>query len=213
MQTRYESEQGVQVVVLTALEEVEALVRLFEAVAREEGWQPGDGLRASADRSLYFALRSDGTLTGGLQLVSPDAAGRLPCQELWPELQIGERGGVAHVAILALRKEFRGSGGLFWRLTVELWRHCRAARISELFLEVTPRVLPLYRRLGWPLALRGPLRTHWGEDCYLCSLGVREVADALAAKAARSETYRRILARAYREPITCGEAATLGSSG
>ena len=40
----------------------------------------------------------------------------------------------------------------------------------------TPRTLRCYQRLGWPLVIRGELREHWGEPCYLCSLSVRDVA-------------------------------------
>jgi hypothetical protein len=36
--------------------------------------------------------------------------------------------------------------------------------IATLLIEVTPRVLPLYWRLGWPLQIRGELRRHWGEE-------------------------------------------------
>lgn len=188
--------------VLTPAEpqEVEALVALFEAIAREEGWQPGDQLRAYRDHSVYFALHVGGTLVGGLHLVLPDhAAGGLPCQHVWPELGLcKDDGGAAHVAVLALRREFRGKdqGDLFWRLVIALWRHCVLSGVHTLYLEVTPRVLPLYRRLGWPLQVCGPERIHWGEPCLVCSLDVRQVAGALAEKALRSDTYRDILARA-----------------
>jgi len=191
-----------------------ALIALFEAVAREEGWQPGDQLRAYQDHSVYFALHVEKTLAGGLQLVLPDAAGQLPCQRVWPELDLCEESGVAHVAVLALRREFRGKGqgDLFWRLVIALWRHCVLVGIYTLYLEVTPRVLPLYQRLGWPLQVCGPERLHWGEPCLICSLDVRQVAGALAERAICSATYRDILARAV-APRAAGQPAktTAGS--
>ena len=60
---------------------------------------------------------------------------------------------------------------------MELWRSCEAQGITELWLEATPPTLAVYRRLGFPLKVVGELRTHWGEDCYLCRMGVAEVAD------------------------------------
>lgn len=195
-----DAESGVRVVRLTEAAEVEALICLFEAIAVAEGWQPEGALQGGRERSVYFALERRGQPVGGLQLALPDRAGRLPCQALWPEAAVGPN--AAHVAILALAEPLRGEGRLFWALGVELWRYCVASGIATLFLEVTPRVLPLYRRLGWPLQQAGERRQHWGEDCYLCSLGVPEVAAALLRKAERSPYYRRIVAQAFRLPLS-----------
>lgn len=185
------------------------LVRLFEAVARREGWRPGDALRRLRPRSVYFALEVEGRLAGGLQLVLPDASGRLPCHDLWPELPRGEgaAAAAAHVAVLALEEEFRGQELLFWRLAAELWRFCVETGVSVLLLEVTPRVLPLYRRLGWPLEVVGERRPHWGEDCYLCSLGVPDVTETLLRRAERSPSCRRVLLQAFRMTSPAGHAA------
>jgi GNAT superfamily N-acetyltransferase len=193
-----DADRGVQVVRLTGPEEVEALVRLFESIAETEGWQPQGALRLWGDRSIYFALKVRGELAGGLQLVLPDKSGTLPYQPLWPEVPPASPGRQAHVAILALDDAYRGQGMLFWRLVVEMWRHCVGAGLATLSLEVTPRVLPLYRRLGWPLQVRGELRVHWGEDCYLCTLGVPEVAEALLRRAEASPYYREVIAQAFR---------------
>lgn len=201
---------GVGVVRLTEAEEVHDLVLLFEGVAQEEGWQPGEALHRWVPRSLYFALEAPGDeapFIGGLQLVLPDSRGTLPCQELWPETVTsppllpknrGTPSRYAHVAMLAVESEFRGQSNLFWSLAVEMWRTCVGESITTLFLEVTPRVLPIYRRLGWPLHIRGELRQHWGEDCYLCTLGIPEVAQALLERAETSPYYRQIIAQAFR---------------
>jgi hypothetical protein len=179
-------------------EEVEALIRLFEGVAQSEGWQPEGALRRGQDRSVYFALEVQKQLVGGLQLVMPDGAGRLSWQAIWPEVPILTRTRVAHIAILALEEEFRGRPLLFWRLGVEMWRYCVGENLATLFIEVTPRVLPLYHRLGWPLKIEGQARRHWGEDCYLCSLGIPEVAEAILRRSERSPYYREIVAQAFR---------------
>lgn len=187
----------------------QALIRLFEQLAREEGWQPGGELRSYLARSTYFAAyASQGTgsaeLIGGLQLVGADSSGSsavLPCQKVWPEIDVlgtATPGRIGHVTMLALAKPWRGATDgngvpLFWHLGVELWRHCAVLGIETLWLEATPRTLSCYRRLGWPLVVRGPLRQHWGEDCYLTSLDLVTVTKSVSAKATRSQGYRRIL--------------------
>jgi hypothetical protein len=192
---------GVCVYRLTESEEVEGLVRLFEGIAAAEGWQPEGALRRWTDRSAYFAAFVQARIAGGLQLASADASGRLPCQSIWPEVPIGMPSRAAHAAMLAIEPAFRGRSELFWSLGVEMWRFCVMEGISTLFLEVTPRVLPLYKRIGWPLEIRGERKLHWGEDCFLCSLGVAEVAEALLRRAEKSAYYRRIIAQAFR--MTC----------
>lgn len=187
-------------------EEVDALVRLFEQIASEEGWKPGSGIRDYQNRSVYFALNDslDGGVIGGLQLICADGEGKLPCHRIWPEFAVNDLGRTAHVIMLAVGKEWRrknggrrggasfGASG-FWVLTGALWRYCMENGITDLWLEATPTMLRCYRLLGWPLQVRGPLRRHWGEDCYLCSLSLRETAGALVEKALRSRTYRRII--------------------
>jgi GNAT superfamily N-acetyltransferase len=198
-----DAESGVQVTRMSTPEEAEALVCLFEQIARAESWQPGGALRRWPNRSVYFALEVAGQLAGGLQLVLPDPFGALPCQAIWPEVPAGSSRS-AHVAILALDEAFRGRGILFWHLVIEMWRYCVGVGIATLYLEVTPRVLPLYHRLGWPLELQGELRIHWGEPCFLTALGIPEVAEALLRRAEHSPYYREIIAQAFRVTLPIG---------
>ncbi len=215
-----DAKTGVRVVRLTRPEEIETLVHLFEEVANSEGWQPEGALRLHQKRSVYLAMLVQGELAGGLQLVLTSAGNTLPYQTLWQEVTIGTSRRCAHVLVLALAERFRGRSFLFWPLVIEMWRFCVGAGIAILFLEVTPRVLPLYRRLGWPLVIQGALRRHWGEECFLCTLGINEVAQALLQRAERSDSYRRILAQAFRmrlsaqasNPPTVGAQATLSGS-
>ena len=197
--------RSVRVVRLTGKQEIEALVELFEEIAAAEGWQPDGALRLWQGRSVYFALEVEGRLVGGVQVVRPDADGTLPYQEIWPEVPIGRPDRRTHVAVLALDEAVRGQSLLFWRLVVEMWRHAVGEGIATLSLEVTPRVLPIYRRLGWPLEICGELRRHWGEDCYLCTLGVPEVAEALLRRAEHSRYYREIIAQAFRVSLPAAE--------
>ena len=197
--------EGVAVHALTSPSDVTELIRLFERIARAEGWRPGDALRRYRDRSAYFGARVGDRLAGGLQLVLPGTGCPLPCRAVWPEAVDGldtlDGLDAAEVLILALLPQYRGGHGLLWPLCVAMWRLCADEGIGTLLLEATPPTLSVYRRLGFPLEVVGGLREHWGEDCYLCRMGVAEVADALAAKAARSRTYRDILALACQESV------------
>lgn len=200
-----DAERGVRVVRFTRPEEIDALVRLLEGVAEAEDWKPDGALRHWLDRSVYFALEVEGRLAGGLQLVLPDPAGTLPYQAVWPEVPLASPGRQAHVAVLALDADFRGQSLLFWRLVVEMWRHGVGEGLATLSIEVTPRVLPLYWRLGWPLVVQGALREHWGEPCYMCTLGIPEVAEALLHRAAHSSCYREIISQAFRVALPARE--------
>ena len=193
---------------LTDVDDINALIAIFAGIAEQEGWQPGGELVAYRERSLYFGLYHQGELVGGLQLVKTDELRALPCQKVWPELEFAGRSDVAHVAMLAVAQTVRGKQGeddgpspfLFWLLCIAMWRWCQDNGINELWLEATPRTLGCYRRLGWPLMLRGALREHWGEPCYLVSLDLHTVAQNVAEKAACSRAYRHILALAEEAP-------------
>lgn len=190
------------------------VIGLFAQVAQEEHWDPGGGIEAHRAHSYYFCLwvpsGAGEEVAGGLQIMRPPPSqegtpGRpgLPSLDVWPELEgeVSGREDVAHISLLAVRREWRGRGhlslpssGLFWPLCAAMWRHCVEEGIREVWLEATPRLLAFYRRVGWPLVVRGELREHWGEPCYPCSLSVREVAGSLAERAVRTITYRRVLA-------------------
>lgn len=175
------------------------VIQLFEGIARAEGWQPGDQLRAHLDRSTYFGVFDGDRLVGGLQLVTPDEAGEVPTHQIWPELPtLDTTTGTLHAAVLAVLPEYRGkdSGAAFWQLGSSLWRYCVENQVKTIWLEATPKMLRCYRLLGWPLVVIGELREHWGEPCYPCSLSVREVAGSLAERALVSTTYRSIFTAA-----------------
>ena len=200
MEMLYQGGGGMCVTSPTGGRDVEDLVSLFEEIAEEAFWHPGDQIRAYAAHSAYFALQAEGRLIGGLQLVRAVSGATLPCLTVWPELARSVRAGAGDVALLALSRKFRGRSDLFWLLCTELWRYCAASGISELWFEVPPPVLRLYRRIGWPLQVAGPLRPHWGEGCYPCRMGVRELTEAMVSRAQASESYRQIVLRAYRDP-------------
>lgn len=174
--------------------ESDRLISVLEGIAAELGWQPGRQLRSYASASVHFAAYVDGVLAGGMQLVPAALCQTLPCELVWPEVRLPRRSETAHISILAVKREHRGTAELLWPLCVAMWRYCVAHRIADISLEVTPDVYRLYRRLGWTLEIVGDLRPHWGEDCcYLCRMGTADVAGAMLIRTLRSAEYRNIV--------------------
>ena len=157
METLLRREQA-EVCLLKTEKEIASLLTIFQQVADELSWQPGDYLHSIPNHSLHFAGLLDGTLTGGIQLVLQNEEGYLPCQKVWSELKFRPDEKLGHVTIMALAPEFRGCPGLFWSICVELSRYCVAQKINAIILECTPPMLKLYRRIGWPLRVIGELR-------------------------------------------------------
>lgn len=188
-----------RIVSLTSPAETEGLVQVFERIALDLGWQPGEAIRANQPAAQHMAVTVGESVVGGLQVVLGNRGAVLPYRLVWPEVELPDVAATAHVTILALRPEYRWRFDLFWPLCVELWRLCRTGGIRTILLETAPPTLRLYRRLGWPLEIIGSLRPHWGEDCYLCRMDVRGVAAALTAKAERSQTYCMLVQQAYRD--------------
>jgi hypothetical protein len=198
MEILYENGEGVEVVTLTSLVEIEEMVSLFEAIGCAEGWQPNGQLQAWMQGTVYFAVRVDDKLAGGIQLVPVSAGGTLPCHAVWPELANVSKRDAAHVVMMALAREYRGRAALFWMPAVEIWRYCFRKHISELWLECTPSMLKFYERVGWTLEVRGPLRMHWGELCYPCSFSLEAITRSILMRAVKSEAYRKLVAQACR---------------
>ncbi len=205
---------GDSVRLLDDKEEVEALIALFEATAEKEGWQPGGQLRAHLNASTYFAAYVGDELAGGMQIVLPAPGEPFPFHAVWPEAsaQAIEPCRVAHVAVLAIRAERRGHQRLFWPLLIELWRMCVRQCIQAIVIEATPPMLARYRRLGFELCVIGPLRSHWGEDCYLCRADATMVAGAVLTRAVRSPCFRSLVVQAMRPLVETSGAAAAGAS-
>lgn len=185
------------VALLTEPEEVGRLLSLFEAIASELGWQPGEQLWTYRACAAHLAAIVDGKIVGGLQAAIAAELSELPYKRVWPEVGIGMSS--LHVTILALERQYRGRSRLFGSLCVELWRWCVARNVRQIVIEATPPTLRLYQRIGWPLEIIGGLRAHWGEECYLCRMDVEQVAEALVRKASRSISHRALVEQAYRD--------------
>ncbi len=178
---------------LCEADEATALIGLLERIAAELAWQPGEQLRSYQPAAVHFAAYVEGVLAGGLQLVPATRCATLPCELVWPEVRLPRRAQTAHISIMAVSREYRGTAELLWPLCIAMWRYCAAHRITDISLEVTPDLYRLYRRLGWPLEIVGDLRPHWGEDCFLCRMGAAEVAGAMVIRAMRSSGYQAIV--------------------
>jgi hypothetical protein len=205
-------EGGVSVLRLTSQKEIEGLLTVFEDIAHEQNWRTGDQLRVYRSRAVHFAIETEEKLTGGLQLVLGDVDGSLPCAAVWPELRIDGTNS-AEIALLALRREHRGANRLFWPLCVEVWRYCCQRAISELWAEATPQNLRVYHRFGWPFAVMGPLRSHWGEDCYPCRISIVEAEAAFRQAAQKSPWRQELLGQAYRDDMLPTPVETLPPRG
>ncbi|GAB1543648.1 hypothetical protein NUACC21_63240 [Scytonema sp. NUACC21] len=191
----------IQVVLLTYQydrEEVERVISLFEEIAIEQSWQPDNQLRAYPTSSVYFALYISGELAGALQLVVGNSEEGLPCLTVWPELNLYNRTDVADVALMAFGQKYRGSRKLFWLVCIEMWRFCVNHNIVELWVEASPRIIEIEKRLGWPLQIAGPLRHHWEEASYPCRMSVATIAEIALARAQKSQQYEKITQQIYR---------------
>ncbi|HEY3329250.1 MAG TPA: hypothetical protein VGK19_04460 [Capsulimonadaceae bacterium] len=177
---------------------VEPLIAVFEQIAKQEKWLPGDQLRAHAGRSAYFAIEVEHSVRGGIQLELDDGSGFWSFQYVWPQSKPICDAKTAHIAVLALVPEVRGRQRLFWMPCLEMWRYCRKHGLKDLWLEATPSILAVYRRIGWPLEIVGDIATHWGEECYLCRMGVDEVEAALVRRAEHSRMYSELVTWAHR---------------
>lgn len=193
----FQISQDAQVMALTEPPEIQTLIHVLEDIARQLGWQPGHQLHTCLPNAQHLAVLVRGEIAGGLQFMATSHAGGFAFRHVWPEAEVSDPASTIHITIMALREEYRGRFGLFWPLCVELWRYCGAQGIRFIVLEATPPTLRLYRRLGWPLEIMGELRMHWGEECYLCRMDVQDVAEALAAKAEKSNTYRILVEQAH----------------
>lgn len=176
------------------------LLKLFELVAAEEGWQPGDALQTPPENARHLALYQSGVLCGGVQLVLPNPGRAMLYHRVWPELELTEARTTAHITILALLRSARGHPMLLWSLCAEIWSLLVAEGMTDVVLEATPGMFARYCRLGFPLQEVGALRPHWGEECVLLKMALREVAGAMLMRARHSRVYHPLIARAIQPP-------------
>lgn len=178
--------------------EIDEAQALFERVAAEMGWrrEPASPRRGAP---YVFASYVGDRLAGAIEVRLPGASGRLPILDTWPELRLDRFDPHAELVLLALHPDFRGSAACLWTLCVEMWKHCRNIGLRTLLMEVPPRNVRIYRRLGWPVEVIGSERLHWGEPCFPCSLCLDAVAAAVLEKADRLPELHFIRKQALRD--------------
>ena len=207
METLFQVDDHVRVVQMTSPEETDALLTVLEQIARELAWPLGDQLRRGQAYSEHFALTLDDAVIGGLQAVPGSLHPPSPHQAVWPDVAVADPHRTLHVTLMALLPQYRGRAFLFWPLCVDLWRYCIAEGLDTILLETTPATLRFYRRIGWPLETIGELRPHWGEECVLCRMDVREAEAIICRKAGRAASYQALVQQGYRtaEEVRAGE--------
>lgn len=171
-------------------------IEFLARVSHEKGWKPPPGaLEAYPDHSVFLVHRDEAGILGALKLVRGGTEGKLPVMQVWPEFALNGRANVAELSVLALNPSTRGRHA-FLPLTAEVWRYCMSRGINELWAELEPRMLAVYRRFGWPFEVMGELREYWGDPLYPCRLFGEDWLDEHLARASSSSRYLNTLEQA-----------------
>lgn len=171
-------------------------IEFLARVSHEKGWQPPPGaLEAYPDRSVFLVHRDDEGILGALKLVRSGVENELPVMQVWPEFSLKGRASAAELSVLALNPTARGRLA-FLPLTAAVWRYCMSRGINELWAELEPRMLAIYRRFGWPFEVMGKLREYWGDPLYPCRLFGEDWLEEHLTRARSSPRYLRALEQA-----------------
>lgn len=182
-------------------DEAAETIEFLEQVSEEKGWQPPPGaLEAYPDRSVFLVHRDESGILGALKLVRGGTGHRLPVMQVWPEFKLDNRNSIAELSVLALNACTRGRQA-FLPLTAAIWRYCMSRGINELWAELEPRMLAVYRRFGWPFEVMGELRDYWGDPLYPCRLFGEDWLDEHVTRADKSPRYLTALKQAVRQTV------------
>lgn len=182
-------------------EEAGEAIEFLAQVSAEKGWQPPPGaLEAYPDRSVFLVHRDESGILGALKLVRGGKNRRLPVMQVWPEFLLDTRNNIAELSVLALTACSRGRQA-FLPLTAAVWRYCMSRGINELWAELEPRMVAVYRRFGWPFEVMGELREYWGDPLYPCRLFGEDWLDEHVTRADKSPRYLTALMQAVRQTV------------
>lgn len=182
-------------------EEAGEAIEFLAQVSAEKGWQPPPGaLEAYPDRSVFLVHRDESGILGALKLVRGGKNRRLPVMQVWPEFVLDTRNNIAELSVLALKTCSRGRQA-FLPLTAAVWRYCMSRGINELWAELEPRMVAVYRRFGWPFEVMGELREYWGDPLYPCRLFGEDWLDEHVTRADKSPRYLTALMQAVRQTV------------
>lgn len=182
-------------------EEAAETIEFLEQVSEEKGWQPPPGaLEAYPDRSVFLVHQDESGILGALKLVWGGTGQRLPVMQVWPEFTLDRRNNIAELSVLAINTCARGRQA-FLPLTAAVWRYCMSRGINELWAELEPRMVAVYRRFGWPFQVMGELRDYWGDPLYPCRLFGEDWLDEHVTRADKSPRYLTALMQAVRQTV------------
>lgn len=196
---RHVLSDGATVEVLLA-PEATRVIEFLESIAEELGWRPPAGaLLSHEDESRFVVHERNGEILGAVKLVLNTGGHTLPILDVWPELPIVGTPPVAELSVLAMAPSARGRGSSFLPLAAEVWRCCHQEGAMELWAELEPRMLAIYRRFGWPFEIAGELREYWGDPLYPCRMCLFEAGASFIDHAAEQEAYAEAVEQALRE--------------
>jgi predicted GNAT family N-acyltransferase len=149
--------------------EREATFRLRCRTVIEMGWgtpeEFPDGVeKTKEDERASHVLAWDGDeLVGTARLVPPRKGRRQPLEEEFG-IRVGPR--EVEVGRTVVVPRLRGATGhtLVVALFARCWQEMRALGFTDLVSAVPPRLIELYRSLGFTVIELGVSREHWGEE-------------------------------------------------
>jgi N-acyl-L-homoserine lactone synthetase len=149
--------------------EREAVYRLRYSTVLEMGWAEPEDFpdameRTDDDDDAIHVIAWDGEeLVGSARVVLPGEGRDLPLER---EFGLRVEAEYVEVGRTVIVPRLRGATGhaLVVALFAGCWREMRRLGYTELVSAVPPRLIELYRSLGFTLIELGEARTHWGEE-------------------------------------------------
>lgn len=149
--------------------ERDAVFRLRCRTVIEMGWGTEadfpDGVERTEEDEFasHIAAWENEDLVGSARVVTPRAGRRLPI-EMEFDVPVNQRD--VEVGRTVVVPRLRGATGhsLVVALFARCWQEMRALGFTELVSAVPPRLIELYRSLGFTVIELGPGREHWGEE-------------------------------------------------
>jgi N-acyl-L-homoserine lactone synthetase len=167
--------------------EVEEVQRLRAETIVEMGWAPAErypeGIEFDShdERAIQVGAWKDGDLVATSRVVPPGSDGRLPIEADFG-LELSRRGELVEVGRTLVVPAYRGDGrhALLLALFAQCWREMRAIGYGDLVASAPPRLMDVYRSVGFEIEVLGPARRVWGEERYPVRFDVPRSAEAMA---------------------------------
>lgn len=194
-------DEGIDVTCVNAADANE-LFDVFEQIGEEQGWDARRELSAFAQNSVCLVAARDQVPIGGIMLVLGNDSQGLPITDTWPELPLRGREDVVDLAMTGLLRAHRGDLLSLSCLYFVVWKYCADNRITEIWTEVPPRHVRLYRRMWMPMSVMGEEREDCGRMHLPCRILVDELGAAVDREGRKSLAIGRILDRVRRTDLS-----------